>query len=92
MNTTPNTTTDTCTCYPGGFTPDSYEGVKEDCPKHGRKTGIEAIDCTDCGAPHLVDYDNHSVIPAHDVDPRSAALDDDGQTFDCLDCGARVQA
>lgn len=25
-----------CDCYPGGFTPDSYEGVKEDCPVHGR--------------------------------------------------------
>jgi hypothetical protein len=27
-----------CTCYPGGFTPDTYEGPKEDCPVHGRVT------------------------------------------------------
>ena len=31
-----------CDCYPGGFTPDSYEGVKEDCPVHGRQ-GVEAL-------------------------------------------------
>lgn len=24
-----------CDCYPGGFTPDSYEGPQRDCPVHG---------------------------------------------------------
>jgi hypothetical protein len=89
MNTTTNIT---CTCYPGGFTPDSYEGVKEDCPEHGRKTGVESIDCTDCGIPHIVDYDTHAVSLAFEHDERSTTLDDDGLTFDCIDCGAKVPA
>lgn len=25
-----------CDCYPGGFTPDTYEGPQETCPVHGR--------------------------------------------------------
>lgn len=24
-----------CDCYPGGFTPDTYEGPQEHCPVHG---------------------------------------------------------
>lgn len=27
---------ETCDCYPGGFTADTYEGPQEDCPVHGR--------------------------------------------------------
>jgi hypothetical protein len=30
------TSLDTCTCYPGGFSPASYEGPQEDCSAHGR--------------------------------------------------------
>lgn len=55
------------------------------------KSGIEAIDCTDCGAPHIVDYDTHAVSHATD-DDRPTYLDDDGESFDCLDCGAKVPA
>lgn len=25
-----------CTCYPGGFSPETYEGVQEHCAVHGR--------------------------------------------------------
>lgn len=56
------------------------------------RTGIEAIDCPDCGAPHIVDYDTHAISIAHESDPRSEFLDDDGRSFDCLDCGAKVSA
>jgi hypothetical protein len=27
--------TSTCWCYPGGCSPDSYEGPQRDCPLHG---------------------------------------------------------
>lgn len=30
-----------CNCYPGGFSPDSYEGPQEHCRVHGR----EAVGC-----------------------------------------------
>lgn len=32
------TETITCTCYPGGFTPDLFEGPQRDCPTHGEVT------------------------------------------------------
>jgi hypothetical protein len=56
------------------------------------KTGIEAIDCADCGAPHIVDYDLATVEPANEADSRITYLDDDSQSFDCRDCGSKVQA
>lgn len=31
-----------CDCYPGGFTPDAFEGPDEDCPVHGRDAGSDA--------------------------------------------------
>ena len=56
------------------------------------RTGIEAIDCTDCGAPHIVDYDTHAVTLADDTHPGWASLDEDALSFDCIDCGAKVAA
>jgi hypothetical protein len=35
------------------------------------RTGTEAIDCTDCGIPHIVDYDTFAVSLAFDHDERS---------------------
>ena len=29
-----------CLCYPGGFTPENYEGPQADCPVHGGPSGI----------------------------------------------------
>lgn len=55
------------------------------------RTGVESIDCPDCGALHLVDYDTHNVELAL-PDARSTTLDDDGLSFDCMDCGAKVPA
>lgn len=56
------------------------------------RTGTEAIDCTDCGIPHIVDYDTFAVSLAFDHDERSQTLDDDGKSFDCIDCGTKVPA
>lgn len=36
-----------CDCYPGGFTPDSFEGPKEDCPVHGRRAHLTDEDMSD---------------------------------------------
>jgi len=36
-----------CDCYPGGFSPDSYEGPKEDCPVHGRRAYLSDEDMSD---------------------------------------------
>lgn len=36
-----------CDCYPGGFTPDSFEGPKEDCPVHGRRAYLSDEDMSD---------------------------------------------
>lgn len=39
-----------CTCYPGGFTPDSFEGPKRGCPEHDPTTSIpEAWDLITAG-------------------------------------------
>lgn len=56
------------------------------------KTGVEAIDCTDCGTPHIVDYDRHEVVPADEFDPLSTTLDEDQTSFDCIGCGEKVKA
>lgn len=32
-----------CDCYPGGFTADTYEGPKDDCPVHGR-TALDDVE------------------------------------------------
>ena len=36
-----------CSCYPGGFTPDTYEGPQRDCPVHGEvgalAEGVKAL-------------------------------------------------
>lgn len=40
-----------CDCYPGGFTPDSFEGPQEHCPVHGRDAEhTEAPVITLCGS------------------------------------------
>jgi hypothetical protein len=31
-----------CNCYPGGWTPETYEGPKQDCPVHGEPAAIVA--------------------------------------------------
>jgi DNA-directed RNA polymerase subunit RPC12/RpoP len=90
-----NTTTDTPTryCHSAGCsrstTPHLWDS--ELCPAPTR-TGIEAIECTDCGSLHYVDYDTNAVEIAGEGDPRAAFLDDDQNGFDCLDCGSKVQA
>ena len=56
------------------------------------KTGVETIECGDCGSLHYVDYDRSTVEPADEADPRATFMDDDGQSFICIDCGARVSA
>lgn len=56
------------------------------------RTGIEAIDCTDCGFPHIVDYDRHEVGPADEFDALSTTLSEDQTSFDCIDCGEPVKA
>lgn len=56
------------------------------------KTGIEAIDCTNCYAPHIVDYDTHAVEIQRESQDFNTFLDDDGQSFDCIDCGTKVPA
>jgi len=56
------------------------------------KTGVETIECHDCGSLHYVDYDTNAVEIAGEGDPRASHLDDDQNGFDCLDCGAKVQA
>lgn len=56
------------------------------------RTGVEAIDCDNCGTPYLVDYDRHEVVLADEIEARSTHLDDDGLSFECLDCGDKVQA
>jgi hypothetical protein len=56
------------------------------------KTGVEAIDCTDCGTPYIVDYDTNAVEPTDETNPFSTYLDDDQAGFNCGDCGAKVPA
>jgi len=57
-----------------------------------QKTGIEAIDCTDCGAPHIVDYDSHTVEIQRESHDFNTFLDEDQTSFDCIDCGSKVAA
>lgn len=45
------TTEPECTCYPGGFTPDSYEGPHRHCAVHGKGPTTEPDDRIPCGDP-----------------------------------------
>lgn len=44
-----------CNCYPGGFSPETYEGPQHHCPVHGHGNDLPVSECPQCAAgrqPH----------------------------------------
>ncbi|MFC5268420.1 hypothetical protein ACFPJ1_40475 [Kribbella qitaiheensis] len=37
-----------CNCYPGGFSPETYEGPQHHCPVHGHGNDLPISECPDC--------------------------------------------
>ena len=37
-----------CNCYPGGFSPETYEGPQHHCPEHGHGTDLPMSECPTC--------------------------------------------
>lgn len=37
-----------CNCYPGGFSPETYEGPQHHCPVHGHGTDLSVSECSQC--------------------------------------------
>lgn len=59
--------TETCRCYPGGFTGDTYEGPQRDCPVHGEPSywASDLLEVLDLRARSGIPFDE----PPYDDQP-----------------------
>lgn len=70
-----------CDCYPGGFSPETYEGPQHHCPVHGHGPNC----CSSCHA-----HDDHPHTEYCQQRPADDPLDE--ITCDGRNCGGRPHA